>query len=448
MNFVFRLLILLGACWSGEVVAQSSSRHLLSPDLRLSAFTATSILPGSYFAMGGVDVNNYLNFTAGSLLVGNPSENVKDLVKSRLYLGADADVSVNLVSLVWKPRKGGRASFGANLTTFANATFDRDLLQIATEGILSSGFGSELIKSKGVSVNAHVYNEVYYHKVRQSGKTNFGYRVRLINPMYGAQFATSQFELNRTNDVNQNSISLNYDFRFATYGFNPQDLSTLIPTSSDVTSANASLMFDLGIEQEMNSKLKLGINVKNIPGFVRIRDADVTKISGQVSFSGVDYNLGTDSVSKLFDELLAFNLDSILPNFTNFQSDLRVPFRPVVRLYGHRYISEETYMSLAASIEPAPSNANIWTSFYVYSRPNKLFHLSYGLNWWTNNNVVSPSIAGRMLLAPFTRLTLSMSNPFLIPRITPSGAVLIPSNFNGMNIGLAVSFGRYRDESF
>lgn len=448
MKQFYLMLLVLGIYLSAPVAAQNSSRYLLSPDLRLSNFTATTILPKYYVSVGNVDINNYLNFTAGNLVIGDPSENIRDLVKSRLYLGLNTEVSANVFSVLWKSKKGGRSAFGASVRGYADVSLDRDFLQIATEGILPEGFGTDVVESRGIEINAHVYNELYYHKVKNLGKTNFGYRIRLVNPMVGVQVLTPSFRLVRENSSAENSISLNYEFLYGYYGANPLDLGSFNPSPGILTSPSASLLFDLGMEQEVNSKLKLGVSIQNIPGFFRVRNAELTRISGNVSFSGVGFIIGSDSLSTIFNDLLSFNVDTLIPKVEQFVGDMRVVVRPQLRIYAHRYLSEETFVSLTTTVNPSPSNPNMWTSIYLYSRPNKLFHVSYGLNWWTNSNVVSPSVAGRMLLAPYTRLTLSMSNPFVLPRVSPTGAVLIPENFNGFTVGLGVSMGLYRDEAF
>jgi hypothetical protein len=167
-----------------------------------------------------------------------------------------------------------------------------------------------------------------------------------------------------------------------------------------------------------------------------------------VAFEGASFDLGSDSLSAVFDELLAFNLDSLIPKQDTRVGSLSIPIKPVVRIYGHRYLSEESFLSVSGTLRQDTFGTDVWTSVYLYSKPNKLFHIAYGLNWWTNNNTFDASVSGRLLLAPFTRLTLTMSNPFLLPRITPSGRVLIPENFSGFNLAIGLSFGAYKDEGF
>jgi hypothetical protein len=431
-----------------QVEAQSSSGALLAPDRRLASFTATTILPKNYVSLGSVSASGNLNFSVGDFLIGDPSLNIRNLVKSRLYLGANAEVQANVASIVWKSRKGTRTALGLGVSGLVDSRLDRDFLRIATEGILPEGFGQERISSKGVQVNAHVFSELYLHKVRTLSKTNFGYRIRMVTPVAGVQVATPEFRLNRVNDSSANSLELSYRFTGGTYGFDPQNIGGFEPNIGMLFSKNTSVLFDLGIEQEINAKLRVGISLQNLPGFLRIKDAEVTDVYGKVAFEGASFDLGSDSLSAVFDELLAFNLDSLIPKQDTRVGSLSIPIKPVVRIYGHRYLSEESFLSVSGTLRQDTFGTDVWTSVYLYSKPNKLFHIAYGLNWWTNNNTFDASVSGRMLLAPFTRLTLTMSNPFLLPRITPSGRVLVPENFSGFNLAIGLSFGAYKDEGF
>lgn len=442
------ILLLVLVIVAPQSHAQESSHALLSPSRRLSAYTATGFLPRYFVSVANVNPQLNLNFTVGQLLVGDPSINVRNLVTSRLYLGASSETDVDVVSLLWKNRKGHRTGVGFKVTASVLAQLDRDFLRIATEGILPSGFGEEVVESKGVTVNAHVFSEWYVHKVRTLGRTNFGYRVRLVTPLAGAQVTTPEFQLARINNGTSNELSLSYAFASAYYGFDPQNPSAISITPSRLFSKNTSLMFDLGIEQEVSSKLRIGLAAQALPGTLRFDGANQTTVSGSIRYEGPQFELGKDSLSAVFSELVNFNLDSLLPTVTNNpQAQIQIPIRPTFRIYGHRYLSEESMLSLALTSRPSPYRNDLWTSAYVYARPNKLFHVAYGLNWWTNNNTVEASVSGRLLLLPYTRLTLGMSNPFLLPRIAPSGAVLVPENFSGFTLSVGLSFGLYRDES-
>lgn len=244
-----------------------------------------------------------------------------------------------------------------------------------------------------------------------------------------------------------NELSLDYAFTAAYYGFDPQNPGAINLSRSSLFSKNTSLLFDLGIEQELSNKLRIGLNVQGVPGGLNYEGASQTTWSGSIAYSGPQFELGTDSLSSILGELVNFNLDSLLPTVTQDpQASIQIPIRSSFRIYGHRYLNEESILSLALTARPSMYRNDLWTSAYIYARPNKLFHVSYGLNWWTNNNTVEASVSGRMLLLPYTRLTLGMSNPFLLPRIAPSGAILVPENFTGFTISAGLSFGLYRDE--
>ncbi len=436
-------LFLIGLC----MAAQESSHALLSPSRRLASYTATTFLPRYFVSVANVNPQLNLNFTVGQLLVGDPSANIKNLVTSRLYLGASSETDADIISVLWKNRKGHRTGLGFKVNLSVLAQLDRDFLRIATEGILPEGFGNELIDSKGITVNAHAFSELYFHKVRTLGRTNFGYRVRLVTPLAGAQVTTPEFRLARINDGVTNELSLDYAFTAAYYGFDPQNPGAINLSLSSLFSKNTSLLFDLGIEQELSNKLRIGLNVQGVPGGLKYEGASQTTWSGSIAYSGPQFELGTDSLSSILGELVNFNLDSLLPTVTQDpQASIQIPIRSSFRIYGHRYLNEESILSLALTARPSMYRNDLWTSAYIYARPNKLFHVSYGLNWWTNNNTVEASVSGRMLLLPYTRLTLGMSNPFLLPRIAPSGAILVPENFTGFTISAGLSFGLYRDE--
>jgi len=428
-------------------ISQESAFSILSPSQRIATFTATTFLPNQFLAIGTVNPNLSLNFSAGQLLNGDPSTNIRNLVQSRLYLGLESEVDVEVLSILWKNKKGGRTALGMNAGSIVKVSLDRDFLRIATEGILPDGFGEEVVNSKGISVNAHVFSEIYLHKVRSFGRSNFGYRIRLVSPIAGAQVSTPELELRRINSGAVNEIALNYEFTTAFYGVDPNDLNAFRPRPSMLFSKNSSFLFDLGIEQELNPKLKIGLSVQNIPGQVKVSGLESTSFSGSIAYTGPQFTLGQDSLSSVFNELVQFNIDSLLPKVTtNVDASIQIPFKPVVRLYAHRYLGEDGILAFSATIRPSAYGSDLRTSAYVYSRSNKLFHLAYGLNWWTNNNSFDASIAGRILLAPYTRLTIGMSNPFLLPRFG-QGSVFVPENFTGFSISAGISIGFYRNES-
>ena len=428
-------------------IGQESAFSILSPTQRVATFTATTYLPNRFLAIGAVNPNLSLNFSAGQLLNGDPSVNIRNLVQSRLYLGLESEVDVEVLSVLWKNKKGGRTALGLNAGSIVQVSLDRDFLRIATEGILPDGFGEEVVNSKGISANAHVFSELYLHKVRSFGRSNFGYRVRLVSPVAGAQVATPELELRRINNGSVNEIALNYEFTTAFYGVDPNNLTSFRPSPSMLFSKNTSFLFDLGLEQELNPKLKVGLAVQNIPGQIRISGIETTSYSGSIAYTGPQFTLGQDSLSSVFSELVQFNIDSLLPKVTtNGDANIQIPFKPVVRLYAHRYLGEDGILALSATIRPSVYGNDLRTSAYVYSRSNKLFHVAYGLNWWTNNNSFDATIAGRILLAPYTRLTIGMSNPFLLPRFG-QGSIFLPENFTGFSVSAGISFGFYRNES-
>ena len=428
-------------------IGQESAFSILSPTQRVATFTATTYLPNRFLAIGAVNPNLSLNFSAGQLLNGDPSVNIRNLVQSRLYLGLESEVDVEVLSVLWKNKKGGRTALGLNAGSIVQVSLDRDFLRIATEGILPDGFGEEVVNSKGISANAHVFSELYLHKVRSFGRSNFGYRVRLVSPVAGAQVATPELELRRINNGSVNEIALNYEFTTAFYGVDPNNLNSFRPSPSMLFSKNTSFLFDLGLEQELNPKLKVGLAVQNIPGQIRISGIETTSYSGSIAYTGPLFTLGQDSLSSVFSELVQFNIDSLLPKVTtNVDASIQIPFKPVVRLYAHRYMGEDGILALSATIRPSAYGNDLRTSAYVYSRSNKLFHVAYGLNWWTNNNSFDATIAGRILLAPYTRLTIGMSNPFLLPRFG-QGSIFLPENFTGFSVSAGISFGFYRNES-
>ena len=428
-------------------IGQESAFSILSPTQRVATFTATTYLPNRFLAIGAVNPNLSLNFSAGQLLNGDPSVNIRNLVQSRLYLGLESEVDVEVLSVLWKNKKGGRTALGLNAGSIVQVSLDRDFLRIATEGILPDGFGEEVVNSKGISANAHVFSELYLHKVRSFGRSNFGYRVRLVSPVAGAQVATPELELRRINNGSVNEIALNYEFTTAFYGVDPNNLNSFRPSPSMLFSKNTSFLFDLGLEQELNPKLKVGLAVQNIPGQIRISGIETTSYSGSIAYTGPLFTLGQDSLSSVFSELVQFNIDSLLPKVTtNVDASIQIPFKPVVRLYAHRYMGEDGILALSATIRPSAYGNDLRTSAYVYSRSNKLFHVAYGLNWWTNNNSFDATIAGRILLAPSTRLTIGMSNPFLLPRVG-QGSIFLPENFTGFSVSAGISFGFYRNES-
>lgn len=428
-------------------IGQESAYSILSPSQRVATFTATTFLPNRFVSIGTVNPNLSLNFSAGELFKGDPTTNIRNLVRSRLYLGLESEVDVEVFSVLWKNKKGVRTALGLNAGSMIQVSLDRDFLGIATEGILPDGFGQEVVNSKGISVNAHVFSEIYLHKVRSFGRSNFGYRVRLVSPIAGVQVSTPELELRRINSGVVNEIALNYEFTTAFYGVDSNNITSFEPRLSMLFSKHTSLLFDFGIEQELNPKLKVGLSVQNLPGQVRVSGIESTSYSGSIAYSGPQFTLGQDSLNSIFNELVQFNVDSLLPKVTkNVDASIQIPFKPVVRLYTHRYMGEDRILALSTTICPSAYGNDLRTSAYMYSRSNKLFHLAYGLNWWTNNNSFDATIAGRILLAPYTRLTIGMSNPFLLPRFVKNATILIPENLRGFSLSVGISLGLYRNE--
>ena len=114
-------------------IGQESAFSILSPSQRVATFTATTYLPNHFLAIGAVNPNLSLNFSAGQLLNGDPSANIRNLVQSRLYLGLESEVDVEVLSVLWKNKKGGRTALGLNAGSIVQVSLDRDFLRIATE---------------------------------------------------------------------------------------------------------------------------------------------------------------------------------------------------------------------------------------------------------------------------------------------------------------------------
>ena len=134
-----------------------------------SSFTATTYLPNSFVSVANLNPQLSLNFSAGQLLIGDPSVNVKNLVSSRLYLGASSETDLDVFSVVWKTKKGQRTGFGAKVNVLVSAKLDRDFLRIATEGILPEGFGPEVKRRIMIGTYALSagYYDAYYRKAQQ-----------------------------------------------------------------------------------------------------------------------------------------------------------------------------------------------------------------------------------------------------------------------------------------
>jgi len=415
----------------------------------MSHFTGSTYLPGFYSSLSSINPSVALNFAVGDFYNQSAANTLSNLVDSRTYLGVSADIPVEIMSVIKKRRKGGINSFGILANTTFSAQVDRDLLRIATAGILPEGFGSENVSSRGVSLEAHLRTEVYYHQVREIGKLSVGYRVRLVNPILGSQVLTPKFDINRVNTSFENTLGLSYHFTASSYGFDPLRPQLPSPGISTFFGKYSSFLFDFGFEQQLNSKLKLGLALKSLPGFVRRGEVSSVNIEGDLEYSGINYSVGIDSLSSVFTSLTSFSLDSILPTVVQTNDNvIRIPVRPELTLYVHRYLSEESTLFLSTSLQSNGFEQSLRTSAFIYARSNKLFHLSYGVNWWSNNNSFDATIAGRILLAPYTRLSLGMSNPFGLPRIGPTGNVLVPEKFQGFTIGLGLSFGKYKKENF
>jgi hypothetical protein len=429
-------------------LAAQSAYSILAPSARLSEFTATSYLPNSYLGVGSVSPSASLNFSVGDFFESSGNA-ISNLVDSRAYLGAYVNVNNEIFSYIRKGRKKGWSALGLNLSMNSSFQLDRDFLRLATSGILPEGFGSEKVESKGIEVQAHLFSELYFHKVRRIGKLSYGYRLRLVNPIAGAQFLTERFNVERINNVNENSFEVDYSFLTSTYGFDPANIALPTFGLNSVFGPNSSFMFDFGFEQELSSKLHFGLAVKNVPGSLNVKDVNQTRISGELDYSGINYTIGVDSITNVFNDLVSFELDSLLPTVEDVtDASLKMPINPKIQCNITRYLSEESVLFITATLRPSSFESEFRTSAFIYSRPNKLFHISYGLNWWTNNNSVDFTVAGRMLVGPYTRVSLGMSNPFALPRIAPNGAVLVPENSQGFNVSVGVSFGIYKGEEF
>jgi hypothetical protein len=94
-----------------------------------------------------------------------------------------------------------------------------------------------------------------------------------------------------------------------------------------------------------------------------------------------------------------------------------------------------------------PNRQDYTLSAFVFNKPNKILHLGYGINWWLNYNIIDLNLAGKILFAPYSRLSIGFNNPFNIP-LPSAGSVRFTEGFSGANIFFGLSFGKYVEKDF
>jgi hypothetical protein len=437
------IIILFSLCFGFAVKGQLSSQSILNPIDRFAFNPGVDESPKFYLELGQFDLVAQTNFKLGQVLGGDVGNNLQTLARANDVLFVGNSLHVRPMALV-RSAKGRVEIFGIELIQESQINVDADFIQLVTEGIsLTEDY--YLNQNRGINLEAMLKERIYYGFSKKTGSTRLGFRLNLDVPLAGIKFITDECLVERAFNTDTNFIRLAYSGRVQTFGEgvvqslvdDPSNLNVLRP-SRFFTSVN------LGIEKSLSSAFDVGVSVINFPLTIALTPVNQTSYQGEYSFAGVDYNLGTDSISEILNQVSGLNIASALPQLT-FQEDswdLKGNYSFNVHARLKRSTKSEIFWYLQRNV--TPNYRRTYSGLYYYDWDSKFVQTSYGASYLLEYGVLNPSISVRVLLLPWTRLTFTINNPLNIPRFQ-GGMPYFHSDWSGLNFSIGLSFGKYAE---
>lgn len=184
--FIFIIILLLNPF---QGVSQNASGQYLSPSMRAGEYLGSVDLPNFTIELGALDFGINLNFTAGEILKGDQTANLKNLSQNRDYLIIHNNFNSNLFAATFG-KKNTHSVFGIGLNSVGDLSIDRDLIQIATVGFPVNNDGVYSNINDGINISQELWSNIFYGITRKIGKNSVGLRVNYNSLILGAQVQT------------------------------------------------------------------------------------------------------------------------------------------------------------------------------------------------------------------------------------------------------------------
>lgn len=424
--FIFIIILLLNPF---QGVSQNASGQYLSPSMRAGEYLGSVDLPNFTIELGALDFGINLNFTAGEILKGDQTANLKNLSQNRDYLIIHNNFSSNLFAATFG-KKNTHSVFGIGLNSVGDLSIDRDLIQIATVGFPVNNDGVYSNINDGINISQELWSNIFYGITRKIGKNSVGLRVNYNSLILGAQVQTDEFNFSRISTSDTNFIGIKYKAGVQVKGaeYLPQ-LALGDITGVPIISSNGRLSIDFGFEKQLKDYYRFGVSLNNIwlnRNFGRLTR---TVWSGDGSFSGADYVIGRDSMSDVVNDLVNYDLNGFFPDTTQESSEYFISAPSRMKVYFTTRLSSQMKLIVSNSVRWYPNRQDYQLTAFIFNKPNKILHLGYGLNWWLNYNIIDLNLAAKILVAPYSRLSIGFNNPLSIPRF--GGGLSIQEGFSG-----------------
>ena len=370
--FIFIIILLLNPF---QGVSQNASGQYLSPSMRAGEYLGSVDLPNFTIELGALDFGINLNFTAGEILKGDQTANLKNLSQNRDYLIIHNNFSSNLFAATFG-KKNTHSVFGIGLNSVGDLSIDRDLIQIATVGFPVNNDGVYSNINDGINISQELWSNIFYGITRKIGKNSVGLRVNYNSLILGAQVQTDEFNFSRISTSDTNFIGIKYKAGVQVKGaeYLPQIALGDI-TGVPIISSNGRLSIDFGFEKQLKDYYRFGVSLNNIwlnRNFGRLTR---TVWSGDGSFSGADYVIGRDSMSDVVNDLVNYDLNGFFPDTTQESSEYFISAPSRMKVYFTTRLSSQMKLIVSNSVRWYPNRQDYQLTAFIFNKPNKILHL-------------------------------------------------------------------------
>lgn len=441
-NYLFWLLATTG--FSEDIGAQITSQDWINPIDRFNVNPAINLLPGFYLEIGHVNIAAETNFKLGEVLGGNVGEKLQTLARGKNSLFLNERMSVRPFAMSYS-KVGKTYQIGLEMLQEGNAYVDADFIQLVTEGI-SLLDGEYYNNNSGINFDFILKERAFFGFSKKLANGKFGFRINIDAPLAGVSFVTNSCLLDRKFSADTNYLKLEYSGSYKSFG--EEIISTAILGSPSMNSLRPKQIIstvNFGIERSISNKFDIGVSIVEFPINISISPVNSIFFAGNYSFTGLDYAVGQDSLNTLIQQSGNLNFNSVIPDIEVGTSkwDLTGQYSVTV----HARVKRQDNSSLLWYVQRknSPFVSRTYSGIYYYDWESKFVQTSYGLSYLLEYGILNPSISARILFLPWTRLTLSLNNPFSLPRFE-GGMPLFHSDWSGLNFAFGLSFGKYHEK--
>ena len=446
MNWSFKyftLILSLVLTTRGE--AQLTSFGVLNPISRLETMPAFGNSPKFYLEVGGVGLNLATNFNFGQILGGDVGSNLMQLARANDLINLNGDVVVRPIGIL-RSKSSFVETLGIEVIQSNTLSIDSDFLQLITEGITLNPLGQYAISNSGVYVSSILKERLFYGRHSKSENLSISFRINFDAPLAGFRFVTDECQLNREFSADTNFIAFKYRARAQYFGReiidgilqNEFSLGSLRPNKF-----TPSLNF--GVERKLSSKLSVGLGVSNFTLIPAINDIYEITYEGGYDFEGVNYQLGVDSMTAIFEDVSSLDVTSILPTITEGSGNWNLSGNVDLILYARVRRGNNKEMLWFVQRKKDYLMTRTFSGVFLEDTDSKWFHVNYGFTYLLEYGILNPSLSFRALISPWTRLSVGINNPLNIPRFS-GGTPYVYSGSNGLNVNVGLSFGTFKQE--